>query len=93
MVLVIARYTISAGREEEVLALLPELARQSRTEPDNLAFEAFRNVEDERSVVLLERYASRESLDAHRDTPHFQRLVVEQIIPRLDSRVVETYDV
>lgn len=93
MLLVIARYTISAGREEEVLALLPELARQSRTEPDNLAFEAFRNLEDERSVVLLERYASPESLDAHRDTPHFRRLVVEQIIPRLDSRVVETYDV
>jgi quinol monooxygenase YgiN len=90
---VIARYRISAGQEEEVHALLARLARASRDEPDNLAFEAFRNLDDSRSVVLLERYASRDALDAHRETPHFQALVVDQIIPRLDSRVVETYDV
>ena len=44
-------------------------------------------------VVLLERYASRAAPAAHRETAHFKDLVLGQIVPRLDSRVVELYDV
>jgi quinol monooxygenase YgiN len=90
---VIARYTISAGKEDEVLALLPKLAEASRAEPGNLAFVVYRRLDDDRQVVLLERYTSREAFAAHRETPHFQDLVLDRIAPRLDSRVIETYDV
>lgn len=90
---VIARYTISAGKEDEVLALLPVLASAARTEPGNVSFEIYRQVGDDQKVVLLERYASRQAFADHRETPHFKDLVLGQIAPRLDSRVVETYDV
>ncbi len=90
---VIARYTITAGREEEVLPLLTKLAEASRTEPGNISFEIYRRYGDERNVVLLERYASPEALTAHRETPHFKELVLERIVTCLDSRVVESYDV
>ena len=90
---VIARYRISAGNEDEVLALLPELAEASRAEPGNVSFVAYRALGDDRDVVLLERYASREAFAAHRETPHFAELVLGKIIPRLESRVVEMYDV
>ena len=90
---VIARYTISAGQEDEVLALLATLIEAVRQEPGNLAFTAYRQVGDDRQVVLLERYASREALAAHRETAHFNDVVLGQIVPRLDSRVVEIYDV
>jgi quinol monooxygenase YgiN len=90
---VIARYTISAGQEDEVLALLATLIEAVREEPGNLAFTAYRQVGDDRQVVLLERYASREALAAHRETAHFNDVVLGQIVPRLDSRVVEIYDV
>jgi quinol monooxygenase YgiN len=89
----IAHYRISAGKEQEVLPLLDELVDVSRTEPGNLSFVAYRQLDDDREIVLLERYASRDAFNAHRETQHFQDLVVEQIIPRLNSRVIESYDV
>ena len=89
---VIARYTISAGQEEDVLALLAQLIAAVREEPGNLAFTAYRQVGEDRNVVLLERYASPEALAAHRETAHFKDLVLGQIVPRLDSRVVEIYE-
>ena len=89
---VIAYYRISAGSEDEVLALLPRLAAATRTEPGNVFFAAYREARDVRNVVVLERYASPEALAAHRETPHFKDLVVGRILPRLDSRVVQTCD-
>jgi quinol monooxygenase YgiN len=89
---VIARYTLTPGREEEVLALLPQLAEASRAEPGNVSFVAYRAFDDTHDVVLLERYASRDAFAAHRESPHFKSLVLAQIAPLLESRVVETYD-
>jgi quinol monooxygenase YgiN len=89
----IAHYVITAGRQDEVLSLLVELAEASRGEPDNIAFDVYRKAGDDRDVVLLERYRSREAFAAHRDTPHFQKYVVERIIPLLDSRTIELFDV
>ena len=43
--------------------------------------------------MLLERYASREALDAHRQTPHFTGTLLTQIAPLLETRTVEDYDV
>lgn len=88
----VARYTVADGQQDEVLALLERLAALVRSEPGNLEFEIFHGPRDPRQVVLLERYASREALDAHRKTPHFADLVLEQIVPRLASRAVELYD-
>ena len=90
---VIARHTMAAGKEQEVLALLPKLLEASRAEPGNVSFVAYRQLDDERSYVLLERYASREAFAAHRETAHFTELVLGQIVPRLDSRTIETFDV
>ena len=89
---VIARYTIAAGNEETVLALLRELAVAARTEPGNLGFDVCALVSDPRQVVLLERYVSRAAFEDHRTTPHFTGLVLEQIVPLLDSRDVELFD-
>ena len=90
---VIARYTISAGHEDEVLALLPRLVEATRAEPGNLAFTAYRQLDDDRQVVLLERYASAAAFAAHRGSPHFADLVLGRIVPLLDGRVVESYEV
>lgn len=50
---VIARHTMTAGKEQEVLALLPKLLQASRAEPGNVSFVAYRQLDDERSYVLL----------------------------------------
>ena len=90
---VIARYTLAPGNEEEVLALLPQVVEASRAEPGNVSYAVYRRLDDDREVILLERYASRDAFEAHRESPHFKALVLERIVPLLASRVVETYDV
>jgi quinol monooxygenase YgiN len=87
----IARHTIKPGEEGAVFAALTQLITAARTEPGNLAFEAFRSMDDERSYVLLERYASSDAVTAHRETPHFQRYVLGEIVPRLANRTIEEY--
>jgi quinol monooxygenase YgiN len=91
--LVIARHTMLPGKEEEVLAVLPALIEAARAEPGNISFVAYRQLDDERTYVLLERYTSREAFAAHRETAHFKDLVLGQIVPRLEDRVLEMFDV
>jgi quinol monooxygenase YgiN len=90
---VIAYYRVSAGKEDEVLDLLPRLAAATRTEPGNVFFSAYREAHNIRNVIVLERYASPEAFRAHRETVHFKELVIGQLLPRLDSRIIETCDV
>jgi quinol monooxygenase YgiN len=90
---VIARHTTLDGKRDIVFAVLPKLIEASRTEPGNLAFEAYLNMDDPRSYVLLERYTSRDAFAEHRESRHFKELMLGQILPNLESRVVEQYDV
>jgi quinol monooxygenase YgiN len=91
--LVIARHTMKAGEEATVLSLLPKLVQATRTEPGNISFVAYRQLDDERTYVLLERYKSREAFAAHQQTDHFKDLLLGQIVPRLDDRVLEFHDI
>ncbi|WP_443075610.1 putative quinol monooxygenase [Streptosporangium sp. NBC_01469] len=52
-----------------------------------------RRLDDDREIVILERYASREAFAAHQAAPHFKHIVIDQMIPLPDDRVVESYDV
>lgn len=90
---IIARHTIEEGHEDEVMDLLGQFIKAAREEPGNLAFTSYGKTGDRRSYVLLERYASREALNAHRHAPHFTGLLLTQIVPLLTSRTVEEYDV
>lgn len=90
---VIARHTIKEGEEDAVLAALDRLTAAARTEPGNLAFDAYRSAEHPRRYVLLERYASRQAFEDHRATRHFQEVMLGEIAPRLEARTVEAYDV
>jgi quinol monooxygenase YgiN/predicted GNAT family acetyltransferase len=88
---VLARFTVTFGNELEVTSLLTQLADATRAEPGNLSFGTYRQFDDEREVVVLERYASLEAFAAHRATAHYQDLVLGQIVPRLDNQVVEAF--
>ncbi|HEY2062560.1 MAG TPA: isocitrate lyase/phosphoenolpyruvate mutase family protein [Amycolatopsis sp.] len=87
---VIARYQVLPGNEEQVDELLARLTTATRSEPGNLAFAAYHGAGE---IVLLERYASREAFAQHRETGHFTELVLGRIVPLLESRTVEVYDV
>jgi hypothetical protein len=60
--------------------------------PATSSFTAYRQLDEPRTYVLLERYTSREAFAAHRETDHFKELVLGEIVPRLDERVTEMFD-
>ncbi|SHL19491.1 putative quinol monooxygenase [Actinacidiphila paucisporea] len=91
---VIAHHHIDPDQDlDEVLALYPPLAEASRQEPGNVSFRVYRQLDDERAVVVLERYTSRAAFAEHQRTPHFEDILLAQIVPRLRERTREAYDV
>jgi quinol monooxygenase YgiN len=86
-----AHYTIDPGNEDAVFGLLAELEVASRQEPGNISFDAYARTADRGSVLLVEAYESAEAFAAHRETPHFVSLVLEQIVPLLSAREVESF--
>ncbi|MFF7209471.1 putative quinol monooxygenase [Streptomyces sp. NPDC008238] len=91
-IVVIARWTPAPGNHEAVRAALAELVAASRAEPGCLGYQAFRpDGSEEGDIVLVERYADQEALDAHRGSVHFRSLALERIVPLLlDRHVVVT---
>ncbi|HEU0285915.1 MAG TPA: putative quinol monooxygenase [Nocardioidaceae bacterium] len=87
MLVVIARYLVTAGQESVVEPLLDENAVASRTEPGCLEFTVFRAIDEPRAFLLYERYTDDAAFQAHRKTPHFKSIIEDQVVPLLDERV------
>ncbi|MEU7636049.1 MULTISPECIES: putative quinol monooxygenase [unclassified Streptomyces] len=85
---VVARYRTEEGEEDTVLALLDTMAAASRKEPGNLAYRVHQGTEDPRSILLYEEYRSAADFTAHCAAPHFQEIVLDKIVPLLESRDV-----
>jgi quinol monooxygenase YgiN len=83
----------SLDNQDRVLPLLKQITEATCAEPGNISFVPHRQLDNDREIVVLERYASREAFAAHQAAPHFKAIVIDQIIPLLDNRVVESYDV
>lgn len=73
----------------EVLPLLIELAKASRTEPGNTGYVVAQNIEDDGHFVITETYNTESDFAAHRETAHFQEIGAGKIIPLLKDRVIE----
>ncbi|UPO76786.1 putative quinol monooxygenase [Arthrobacter sp. Helios] len=89
---VIAHYQTHPGEEEAVARLLGSLAAASRTEPANLSYEFFQNLEDPSHFVILEQYTDAAGFAAHRETSHFQEIGAAQIIPKLADRRIQSFE-
>lgn len=86
---VAARWLVKDGHLEEVLAIVAELAPQSLAEPGCLGYEVYRGIDAPDSLLLFERYRDATALEAHKQSAHYQALVVGRIIPLLAGRRVE----
>lgn len=89
--LVIAHYYALPGNGDRVAQLLAELAVHTRQEEANSAYTASRSIENPDHFVIVEKYNCENGLEVHRNTPHFQQLGVQQIIPLLENREVQTH--
>lgn len=86
---VVARWHLKDGALGEVLSILAELRPASLAEPGCLSYEVYQGVGAAGSLLLLERYSDQAAIDAHKQSAHYQALVVERVLPLLAERQVE----
>lgn len=84
----IVKWKIKETETAGVLSLLAELADQTKKEKGNLAYAIYQSEKDPNEVILHERYADEEALEAHKNSNHYQEIVAGKIIPHLEVREV-----
>ena len=93
MIVLVARYQVKPGMGDQVAAALREMAPHVKSdEPGCLLYQANRSQDNPDSFLLYEQYADEAALLAHRETPHFKRLIEGTVVPLLDKREREFYE-
>lgn len=87
-VYVFAKWQVKEGQLSAVLNLIAEVTKKSTEEKGNLFYKVHQSNSDANTLVLFEGYADQSAVDEHRNSAHFQNLVIGQIIPSLENREV-----
>ena len=88
-----AKWRVKEGQLVTVLDLLAELTAKSTAEEGNLLYKIHQSISDANTLILFEGYRDESALAAHRNSEHFQSLVMGKIIPLLQEReIVATYE-
>lgn len=89
MVTLVAHWEAEEDRGDFVADLLLELSDCSLAEPGCYLYEANRDRDHPDRFVLYEQYGDDADVEAHRDSAHFRRIVLERIAPVLVERRVQ----
>ena len=89
IIAVAAEWRVQPGHEETVrLLMLQAAAAVHEQEPGNLLYVAHQDPADPAHFLFYEQYADQPALEAHRDSAHYQEVVVGKIVPLLAQRQV-----
>jgi quinol monooxygenase YgiN len=86
MFVVVARWYVQAGKDDEVAEILRTAVANSRAEPGCRLFMANRSVDDPRRFVMYEHFDDRAAFDAHTATESFRANILGRIVPLLETR-------
>lgn len=91
----VARYQVTPGERDKVLEILTTKMRPrvSQNERECTTYRINKASDDANVILLYEEYVSRAALDAHRGTKHYQAIIEGEVVPRLQSRAVEIFEV
>lgn len=85
---VFAKWRVQEGQLANVLSLLADVTKESVKEEGNLLYQAHQSTTDANIILLYEGYANEAAVETHRNSDHFQKLVVGKIVPLLADREV-----
>lgn len=92
MILMTARYFIRDGHRDQVLADLEEMRREvEASEPGCISYQVWESTEHPNQFLLCEVYVDEPAVDAHRRTPHFERIIAGRVVPQLEKREREFF--
>ncbi len=75
MIAVYASHTVSEENASKFIAAAADLIAATRKEKGNISYELVRGTADATLFAFMEKWADRESLDAHMQTEHFKTIV------------------
>lgn len=87
-VYVCAKWQVKEGKLDAVLEIMKKAAQKSSEEKGNLFYKIHQSKADENTLILFEGYENESAVEFHKNSEHYQNLVVKQIIPLLESREV-----
>lgn len=93
MFVVSAQYYAKEGKADEIVAILKQMIPISRAEPGCALYTVNRSVDDPRKLLLYEQYYDRSGYEAHMATEAFKENILGKVVPMLESRVRDFYDV
>lgn len=74
---------------DELAQILRGLTLASRQEPGCVSYIAHTVESDPDTILIYEQYRDEAAVEAHRGTPHFQRLAIGGLYQRMLDRSVE----
>jgi quinol monooxygenase YgiN len=93
MIVLVARYQVKPGKGGEVLEALSRMARLVKEqEPGCMLYQVNRSTEDPDHFLLYEQYTDQAAVEGHRTTAHFKEIVEAIVVPMLDKREREIYE-
>jgi quinol monooxygenase YgiN len=79
MLVLAVTWMANPGHESEVAEIFTKLQAASRQEPGCLMYIVHRHKDDPRHFFIYEQYRDEASLEAHRNTPHFQEFAIKAL--------------
>ena len=93
MFVVAAQYTIQEGKEKAVIDILKKMIPLSRAEPGCKLYMVNQSPENPRKLLLYEQYVDKGGYEAHQATAAFKENILGKVVPLLESRVRNFYEV
>jgi quinol monooxygenase YgiN len=93
MYVVAAQYYTKEGKDDEVARILQTMIPISRAEPGCALYIVNRSLDDPRKFLLYEQYHDKAGYEAHMTTQPFKDNILGKVVPLLESRVRDFYDV
>ena len=79
MIVLAVTWVANPGKEAEVAKIFRELEAASRQEPGCLMYIVHRHRTDPARFFIYEQYRDNAALEAHRQSPHFQRYALTEL--------------
>ncbi|MGJ9420721.1 putative quinol monooxygenase [Massilia sp. CMS3.1] len=86
---VLAHWRAPPASVDELLSIVSQLRAKSLGEQGCLGYEVYRSADAPDNILLVERYRDEAALEAHKQSNHYQTLVVGHALSILTDRRIE----
>ena len=93
MYVVAADYYAMEGKDDEIASILKKMIPLSRAEPGCKLYMVNQSPENPRKLLLYEQYVDENGYKAHQATDAFKENILGKVVPMLESRVRNFYEV